>query len=106
MGHTGDGHANLTMQHLRAPCSTYARTLGSRRLAGHEEDVRRALTRHVLATGSVPAVRETAAPVHAEERAETEYLVNGTYGPWDPFDLDAARAFFDGFDRPWWLVGG
>jgi hypothetical protein len=28
MGHTGDGHGNLTMQHLLTPCSTYARTLG------------------------------------------------------------------------------
>jgi hypothetical protein len=28
MAHTGDGHGNLTMQHLLRPCSTYARTLG------------------------------------------------------------------------------
>jgi hypothetical protein len=28
LAHTGDGHANLTMQHLLKPCSTYARTLG------------------------------------------------------------------------------
>jgi len=28
MAHTGDGHRNLTMQHLLTPCSTYARTLG------------------------------------------------------------------------------
>jgi hypothetical protein len=28
LGHTGDGHSNLTMQHLLSPCSTYARTLG------------------------------------------------------------------------------
>jgi hypothetical protein len=28
LGHTGAGHANLTMQHLLRPCSTYARTLG------------------------------------------------------------------------------
>lgn len=28
MAHTGNGHQNLTMQHLLAPCSTYARTLG------------------------------------------------------------------------------
>jgi hypothetical protein len=28
MAHTGSGHANLTMQHLLKPCSTYARTLG------------------------------------------------------------------------------
>jgi hypothetical protein len=40
-----------------------------------------------------------------EERAD-EHWFNGTYGPWQPFDVDDARAFFDGFDRPWWLVGG
>jgi hypothetical protein len=28
MAHTGSGHANLTMQHILSPCSTYARTLG------------------------------------------------------------------------------
>ncbi|HET7432637.1 MAG TPA: hypothetical protein VFJ89_14110 [Nocardioides sp.] len=49
-------------------------------------------------------MRETL-PQSDEERAETaswEHL----YGPWDSFDLDGARSFFDGFDRPWWLVGG
>jgi len=28
LAHTGDGHGNLTMQHLLKPCSKYARTLG------------------------------------------------------------------------------
>ncbi len=28
MGHTGNGHSNLTMDHAERPCSTYARTLG------------------------------------------------------------------------------
>jgi hypothetical protein len=28
LAHTGDGHGNLTMQHLLRPCSPYARTLG------------------------------------------------------------------------------
>jgi hypothetical protein len=28
LAHTGNGHANLTMQHLLSPCSGYARTLG------------------------------------------------------------------------------
>ena len=28
MGHTGPGHANLTMDHTETACSTYARTLG------------------------------------------------------------------------------
>jgi hypothetical protein len=40
------------------------------------------------------------------EEMEEEARFLALYGPWDPFDLDAARAFFDGFDRPWWLVGG
>jgi len=44
-------------------------------------------------------------PQSDEERAEIEYWEH-LYGSWDPFDLDAGRAFFEGFDRPWWLVGG
>jgi len=39
------------------------------------------------------------------ERAEDDHWVR-LYGAFDPLDLDGARAFFDGFDRPWWLVGG
>ena len=41
----------------------------------------------------------------AEEQAEEAWF-NRTYGPWEPLDVAGARAFFDGFDRPWWLVGG
>jgi hypothetical protein len=44
-------------------------------------------------------------PQSEEERAETAYWEH-LYGPWDSFDLDAGRVFFEGFDRPWWLVGG
>jgi hypothetical protein len=44
-------------------------------------------------------------PQTDEERAETAYWER-LYGPWSPLDLDGARRFFDGFDRPWWLVGG
>jgi hypothetical protein len=44
-------------------------------------------------------------PQSDEERAEIEYWEH-LYGSWDPFDLDAGRAFFEGFDRPWWVVGG
>jgi hypothetical protein len=43
--------------------------------------------------------------VTPEEREEDDRFYD-TYGPWEPFDLDAVRGFFDGFDRPWWLVGG
>lgn len=41
----------------------------------------------------------------AEEQAEDDHWTR-LYGPFDALDLDGARAFFDGFDRPWWLVGG
>lgn len=44
-------------------------------------------------------------PQSDAERAEDEYWER-LYGPWESFDLDRAREFFDGFDRPWWLVGG
>jgi hypothetical protein len=55
-------------------------------------------------TGSVHVVREPL-DFTAEEIAE-EQAFYGLFGPWAPFDLDGVRAFFDGFDRPWWLVGG
>jgi len=41
----------------------------------------------------------------AEERALDAWF-DRTYGPWEPLDVAGARAFYDGFDRPWWLVGG
>jgi len=28
------------------------------------------------------------------------------YGGWDPLDPSSIAAFMDGFDRPWWIVGG
>ncbi len=28
------------------------------------------------------------------------------YGDWDPLDPTTIGAFMDGFDRPWWIVGG
>ena len=40
-----------------------------------------------------------------EEQEEDDYWV-GLYGAFDALDLDGVRAFFEGFDRPWWLVGG
>lgn len=39
-----------------------------------------------------------------EEAEEREFFA--LYGPWEAFDLEGVRDFFDGFDRPWWLVGG
>ena len=41
-----------------------------------------------------------------EDEAAEERAFLDLYGPWAPLDLDGARAFFDGFDRPWWVVGG
>jgi hypothetical protein len=40
-----------------------------------------------------------------DEVAEDDYWTE-LYGEWDALDLTGVRAFFDGFDRPWWLVGG
>lgn len=28
------------------------------------------------------------------------------YGRWDPLDPTTVAAFMDGFDRPWWVIGG
>jgi len=28
------------------------------------------------------------------------------YGGWDPLDPTTVAAFMDGFDRPWWVIGG
>lgn len=28
------------------------------------------------------------------------------YGGWDPLDPTTIAAFMDGFDRPWWIIGG
>src|SRR3954451_9002204 len=44
-------------------------------------------------------------PRSPEERAEDDYWVN-LYGTWEGLDLAGAMELFEGFDRPWWLVGG
>ena len=44
-------------------------------------------------------------PLSETERAEDDYWVR-LYGPFEAFDLEGAVAFFAGFDRPWWVVGG
>jgi hypothetical protein len=49
-------------------------------------------------------VREPLALTAEEREEERRFLA--LYGPWEPLDPDGARAFFEGFDRPWWLVGG
>lgn len=40
-----------------------------------------------------------------EEIAEDRAFFD-LYGPWDALDLDGVRRFFEGFDRPWWVIGG
>jgi hypothetical protein len=40
-----------------------------------------------------------------EEQDENAFWTR-LYGPFEALDLDATRAFFAGFDRPWWVVGG
>jgi len=49
-------------------------------------------------------VREPLEP-SAEERAEDEYW-NALYGRFEPLGVAGVVDFFEGFDRPWWLVGG
>ena len=40
------------------------------------------------------------------EEQEEDRAFFRLYGPWASLDVDGARAFFEGFDRPWWVVGG
>ncbi|MGF6823737.1 hypothetical protein M2317_002657 [Microbacterium sp. ZKA21] len=42
---------------------------------------------------------ESARPLPPEEFARW-------YGPWDPLTPDSIAGFLEGFDRPWWIVGG
>ncbi|GCD92332.1 nucleotidyltransferase domain-containing protein [Nocardioides sp. LS1] len=44
-------------------------------------------------------------PQTPEERAEDDYWER-LYGPWDCLDPAGVAEFFDGFERPWWIVGG
>jgi len=39
------------------------------------------------------------------EAAEARHWAR-LYGRWEPFDLAGAAQFMDGFERPWWVVGG
>ena len=41
----------------------------------------------------------------AAEAEEARYWAR-LYGRWEPFDLAQTAAFMDGFERPWWVVGG
>lgn len=43
-------------------------------------------------------------PPHAREL--TPDLSRRWYGPWEPLDPTTIGAFMEGFDRPWWIVGG
>ena len=44
-------------------------------------------------------------PLDAETLAEGEYWER-VYGPWEPWGPAETGAFFAGFDRPWWIIGG
>jgi hypothetical protein len=44
-------------------------------------------------------------PLSDAERAEHDHWAQ-LYGTFDALDVEGVRAFFSGFDRPWWLVGG
>ena len=35
----------------------------------------------------------------------TDYWTS-LYGAWRPLDPAGVKSFFEGFDRPWWIVGG
>ena len=37
---------------------------------------------------------------------EEERAFRRLYGDWQPMDPEAAKAFLEGYDRPWWVVGG
>ena len=41
-----------------------------------------------------------------EQISAEELAFRRLYGDWQPFDVAGARAFFAGYDRPWWIVGG
>jgi hypothetical protein len=44
-------------------------------------------------------------PLSPEERAEDEHW-NALYGRFEPLGVPGVVDFFEGFGRPWWLVGG
>lgn len=44
-------------------------------------------------------------PRSAEEISEDETF-EALYGAWKPFDPGGVREFLDGFDGPWWIIGG
>lgn len=53
-----------------------------------------------MSPGHVPLPQpESARPLPPEEFARW-------YGPWDPLTPASIAAFLDGFDRPWWIIGG
>jgi hypothetical protein len=49
-------------------------------------------------------VREPLVLTPEEQEEDRAFFL--LYGPWAPLDLEGARVFFEGCDRPWWLVGG
>ena len=53
-----------------------------------------------MSTSRVPLPQPSSArPLPPEEFARW-------YGPWDPLTPETIAGFLDGFDRPWWIIGG
>ena len=50
---------------------------------------------------SGPPAAEPAAAGHLPPEQFTRW-----YGGWDPLDPSTIAEFMDGFDRPWWIIGG
>ena len=48
-----------------------------------------------------PPAAEPAAAGHLPPEQFTRW-----YGGWDPLDPSTIAEFMDGFDRPWWIIGG
>jgi hypothetical protein len=53
---------------------------------------------------SPPPQPPTAQPAAARHLPPDEF--NRWYGRWDPLDPTTIAAFMDGFERPWWIIGG
>lgn len=53
-----------------------------------------------LSAGPAPAVPRT-----VDQHLPPDEL-HRWYGAWEPLDPSTIAAFMDGFDRPWWVIGG
>jgi hypothetical protein len=53
----------------------------------------------------VPETGPPPAPAASQAHLAPEEFTRW-YGGWDPLDPTSIGAFMDGFDRPWWIIGG